>query len=414
VKSGPACDPQETATSVPDTGRRLDAKISSGHSPNEIETFRCPALGSVTGKSEVQIDCQTTVRALIIRNRLSVSGVHHPIAVWRSRLLGISRQRWLRTTWDDWCYRNPNTIDQTERNPMKVHHLLTAVLISAGLVTVSSNVNAQTLEKIAGSNKIVVSYREAAVPFSYLIDSTKPAGFAVEITEAIIKDVRQQLSRPNLEATYIPVGSQNRIPLLVNGTYDLECGSTTNTSARGKDVAFSISHFYAGTRLLAKKSSGITNWPDLAGKTVASTAGSTNEKVLRKYADDNKIDIQVILGKDYDDALQLVQNGRAVAFAMDDILLFGLRANSSDPDSLEVIGAALQVEPYGCMVRKDDPDFKKLVDGTIARLMRSGEFSKLYAKWFESPIPPKGMILNMPMSDQLRRNLTQLSDQPAM
>jgi ABC-type amino acid transport substrate-binding protein len=297
---------------------------------------------------------------------------------------------------------------------MKVHTLLTAVLISAGLVTVSSVVSAQTLEKIAGSNRITVSYREAAVPFSYLIGPGKPAGFAVELTQAIIEDVRQQLKRPNLEVTYMPVGAQTRIPLLVNGTYDLECGSTTNTAARGKDVAFAISHFYTGTRLLSKKASGIRTYADLANKTVASTAGSTNEKVIRKYAADNKIDMQVILGKDYDDALQMVENDRAVAFAMDDILLFGLRANARDPDALEVVGAALQVEPYGCMLRKDDPDFKKLVDGTIARLMRSGEFSRLYVKWFESPIPPKGVTLNMPMSEQLRRNLTELSDKPAM
>jgi len=297
---------------------------------------------------------------------------------------------------------------------MNASNLVTLALISAGLLTVSPVVGAQTLDKIASSNKITVSYREAAVPFSYLIGPAKPTGFAVELTEAIIDDVRQQLKRPNLEVAYIPVSAQNRIPLLVNGTYDLECGSTTNTSARGKDVAFAISHFYTGTRLLSKKASGIKSYSDLANKTVASTAGSTNEKVIRKYAADNKIDMQVILGKDYDDALQMVESDRAVAFAMDDILLFGLRANSKDPDSLEVVGATLQVEPYGCMLRKDDADFKKLVDGTIARLMRSGEFSKLYVKWFESSIPPKGMNLNMPMSEQLKRNLTELSDKPAM
>ena len=297
---------------------------------------------------------------------------------------------------------------------MNASNLVALALISAGLLTVSPVVSAQTMEKIASSNKITVSYREAAVPFSYLIGPAKPTGFAVELTVAIIDDVRQQLKRPNLEVAYIPVGAQNRIPLLVNGTYDLECGSTTNTAARGKDVAFAISHFYTGTRLLAKKTSGIKSYSDLANKTVASTAGSTNEKVIRKFAADNKIDMQVVLGKDYDDALQLVEGDRAVAFAMDDILLFGLRANSKDPDSLDVVGATLQVEPYGCMLRKDDADFKKLVDGTIARLMRSGEFSKLYVKWFESPIPPKGVNLNMPMSEQLKRNLTELSDKPAM
>ena len=297
---------------------------------------------------------------------------------------------------------------------MTIHRLLNAALISAGLITASTIVAAQTLEKIAASNKITVSYREAAVPFSYLPGTAKPVGFAVDITEAIIDDVRQTLNRPALEVAYLPVGAQNRIPLLVNGSYDLECGSTTNTAARGKEVAFAISHFYTGTRLLSKKASGIRNYSDLAGKTVASTAASTNEKVIRKYAADNQIDLQLVLGKDYDDALQMVESDRAVAFAMDDVLLFGLRANSRDPDALEIVGAALQVEPYGCMLRKDDPAFKKLVDGTMARLMRSGEFSRLYAKWFESPIPPKGRVLNMPMSEPLKRNLIELSDQPAM
>lgn len=235
----------------------------------------------------------------------------------------------------------------------------------------------------------------------------------MDLTDAIVDDVRIQLKRPNLEVVYIPVNSQTRIPLLVNGTYDLECGSTTNNSARGKEVSFAINHFYTGTRLLAKKSSGIKNYADLTGKTVTSTAGSTNEKVLRQYSADKELGMQIILGKDYDDSLRLIESDQAVAFAMDDILLFGLMANSKNPDSLEVVGDTLQVEPYGCMMRKDDPEFKKLVDTTITRLMASGEFNKLYSKWFEAPIPPKGMVLSMPMSQQLKANIKTLSDQPA-
>lgn len=208
--------------------------------------------------------------------------------------------------------------------------------------------------------------------------------------------------------------SQNRIPLLVNGTYDLECGSTTNNSARGKEVTFAISHFYTGTRLLTKKTSGIKNYAELAKKTVASTAGSTNEKVIRNYSADKNLDMQFIMGKDYADSLRLLENDSAVALALDDILLFGLRVNAKDPAALEVVGDTLQVESYGCMLRKDDPEFKKLVDGTITRLMKSGEFTRLYTKWFESPIPPKGMILNMPMSEQLKANLKARSDKPAV
>lgn len=294
---------------------------------------------------------------------------------------------------------------------MNTNNLSTAALM---LVAVAMPLvcEAQTLEKVAANNKITVSYREAAVPFSYALSPTRAVGFSVDLTDAILDDVRAKLKKPNLEVARIPVTGQNRIPLLVNGTYDLECGSTTNTVARGKEVTFAISHFFTGTRLLAKTTSKVTSYADLANKPVATAAGSTNEKVLRKYSADNNLNIQVALGKDYGDSLQMLEDGRAVALALDDVLLFGLRANSNDPASLEVVGETLQVEPYGCMLRKDDPEFKKLVDGSIARLMKSGEFTRLYAKWFESPIPPKGAVLGMPMSKQLKANLKAMSDKP--
>ena len=297
---------------------------------------------------------------------------------------------------------------------MKFSILMTAALFGVGLVSATSTVSAQTLKKVADANKITVSYREASVPFSYLIGSTKAVGFSVDLTEAIIDDVRKKIKKPNLEVAYMPVTSQNRIPLLVNGTYDLECGSTTNNSARGKDVQFAINHFYTGTRLLTKKTSGIKNYADLAKKTVASTTGTTNAQVIRKYSAEKNLDMQLILGKDHDDSLLLVESDRAVAFAMDDILLFGLMANSKNPASLQVVGDSLQVEPYACMMRKDDPEFKKLVDGTITRLMKSGEFAKMYTKWFESPIVPKGTNLALPMSAQLKDNVKALSDKPAL
>ena len=294
---------------------------------------------------------------------------------------------------------------------MKFSIPMTAIVLAAGLTTTAG---AQTLQKIAGANKITVSYREASVPFSYLIGSSKAVGFSVELSEAIIDDVRKKLKKPNLEVAYMSVTSQNRIPLLVNGTYDLECGSTTNNTARAKDVAFSTNIFYTGTRLLVKKSSGIKNYADLAKKTVASTTGTTNAQVIRKYNADKKLDMQLVLGKDHDDSLLLVESDRAVAFAMDDILLFGLIANSKDPAALQVVGDSLQVEPYACMVRKDDPEFKKLVDGTLNHMMKSGEFTRLYTKWFMSPIPPKGVNLNLPMGAELKDNLKALSDKPAM
>lgn len=297
---------------------------------------------------------------------------------------------------------------------MKTANLMAGAMIGAGMFGITSAVDAQTLEKIAHDNKITVSYRESAVSFSYSLSPTRAVGFSVDLTEAVIDDVRAKLKRPDLAVAYIPVTSQNRIPLLVNGTYDLECGSTTNNATRGKDVSFSISHFYTGTRLLTKKASGIRSYGDLAGKPVATTAGSTNEKVLRKYSADNNLDMQVVTGKDYGDSLRLLENDQAMALALDDVLLFGLRANSQNPNALEVVGETLQVEPYGCMLRKDDPAFKKLVDGSIARLMKSGEFARLYKKWFESPIPPSGVNLNMPMSRQLKENLKVRSDKPVL
>lgn len=289
---------------------------------------------------------------------------------------------------------------------------LSGALIVASVATLPSTGEAQTLEKIAASNRITVSYRESAVPFSYSLSPTRAVGFSVDLTEAIIDDVRAKLKKPNLEVVRIPVTGQNRIPMLVDGTYDLECGSTTNTAARGKDVSFAISHFYTGTRLLTKTTSNVKSYADLANKTVAAPAGSTNEKVVRKYSADHNLDIQFVSGKDYGESLQLVEDDRASALALDDVLLFGLRANSKDPSSLAVVGETLQVEPYGCMVRKGDPAFKKLVDGTITRLIKSGEFTRLYTKWFESPIPPKGVVLGMPMSKQLKANLKAMSDKP--
>lgn len=294
---------------------------------------------------------------------------------------------------------------------MKISLVMTAAMLALGLATTA---NSQTLKKVADANKITVAYREASVPFSYLIGSSKAIGFSVELTEAIVDDVRKAVKKPTLEVAYMAVTSQNRIPLMVNGTIDLECGSTTNNSTRAKDVTFSTNIFYTGTRLLTKKDSGIKSYADLANKVVASTTGSTNAQVIRKYSADKKLDMQLVLGKDHDDSLLLVETDRAKAFAMDDILLFGLRANSKNPAALEVVGESLQVEPYACFLRKDDPEFKKLVDGTINRMMKSGEFAKLYDKWFTQPIPPKGVNLGLPMSDDLKANLKAPSDQPAM
>ena len=271
---------------------------------------------------------------------------------------------------------------------------------------------ADTVKKATDSGRIAVAYRESSVPFSYLAGAGKPVGFSVELTDAIVEELRRATGKP-LAVEYVSVTSQNRIPLLVNGTIDLECGSTTNNSARGKDVAFAINHFYTGTRLLAKKTSNVRNYADLAGKTVASTTGTTNAQVMRKYNADKALNMEVVLAKDHSDAMLMVDADRAVAFAMDDILLYGLMANAKNPALWEVVGDPLQVEPYACMLRKDDPTFKALVDKVIGGMMAGGSFEKLYTKWFMTPIPPNNVNLQLPLPPQLRENFKALSDKPA-
>ena len=272
--------------------------------------------------------------------------------------------------------------------------------------------HADTLAKVRENGYITLAYRESSVPFSYL-DAGKRVGMTVEMSEAIADAVKKAVGKPNLEVKWQAVTSQNRIPLLSNGTIDLECGSTTNNSVRGKEVDFAINHFYTGTRLLVKKNSGVKNYADLKGKTVAITSGTTNLQVMRKYSADKGLDLNIIMPKDHSDGFLQVQQDRAAAFGMDDVLLYGLMANAKNPGDYEVVADALQVEPYACMMRKNDPEFKKLVDGVIGGMMKSGAFTKLYDKWFMQPIPPTNTPLNMPMSDDLKKNVIELSDKPA-
>ena len=207
--------------------------------------------------------------------------------------------------------------------------------------------------------------------------------------------------------------SANRIPLLQNGTIDLECGSTTNNSERQKQVAFATNYFYTGTRFLVKTGAPVKSLDDLKGKTVVSTTGTTNFRIIRNLNEEKKLGIDLVGAKDHAESALMVQSGRALAFAMDDILLYGLKASSQNPADLAVVGESIQVEPYAIMLRKDDPAFKKLVDDTLAALIKSGEFETLYKKWFQSPIPPKGINLNVPMSQELIDNMKALSDKPA-
>ena len=295
---------------------------------------------------------------------------------------------------------------------MKPTTILAAALAACALAGTAAQ--ADTLKKVADMGKITVAYREASVPFSYLAGSGGPVGFSVEISNAIVDAVKKELNKPALKVDLQAVTSQNRIPLLQNGTIDIECGSTTNNTVRGKDVQFAINYFYTGTRVAVKKSAGVKNWADLKGKTLAITTGTTNLPVVRKYSSENKLDINITQAKDHADGFLLMENDRAAGFAMDDILLYGLKANAKDPALYEIVADALQVEPYACMLPKGDAAFKKIVDGVIGGMMKSGEFTKLYDKWFMQPIPPKNQALGLPMNKELQDNLAAQSDKPAI
>jgi len=292
---------------------------------------------------------------------------------------------------------------------MKLHNTL---LWSAVSLLGITSAHADTLAKIAERGHITLGYRESSVPFSYL-DQGKPIGMMVEVSKAVAEAAKKALNRPDLKVQWQAVTSQNRIPLLTNGTIDLECGSTTNNTTRAKQVDFAINHFYTGTRLLVKKGSGIHNYSDLKGKPVAVTSGTTNLQVLRRANAEKQWGLELVTPKDHADAFLLVESGRAAAFGMDDILLYGLMANAKNPADFEVTGDALQVEPYACMLRKDDPKFKQLINDTIGGMMQSGTFAQLYDQWFMQPIPPTHAVLGLPMSEALKHNLTERSDQPA-
>lgn len=290
------------------------------------------------------------------------------------------------------------------------------VVRNIGFVTLAllaGAASAQTLDKVKSSGSISVAYRESSIPFSYLDDKAQPTGFGWEICGKIVDEVKKATGRADLKVTTQAVTSANRIPLLQNGTIDIECGSTTNNSERAKQVAFATNYFYTGTRLLVKAGSPIKGMGDLGGKKVVSTTGTTNYRIMRAYNEEKKLNFELLAAKDHAESQLVVQSGRADAFAMDDILLYGLRASSANPAEWAVVGEALQVEPYAIMLRKDDPTFKALVDGVLAKLMDSGEFTKLYNKWFTQAIPPKGVNLNAPMPKELVDNLKAKSDKPA-
>ena len=267
-----------------------------------------------------------------------------------------------------------------------------------------------TLKKVKETNSITVGYRESSIPFSYLDNNGKPIGYAMELCGKVVDAVKADLKMPDLKVNYTPVTSSNRIPLLENGTIDLECGSTTNSVARQKQVAFGPTYFVINVTAAVKKDSGISDFAQLAGKTIVTTSGTTAVPLLKKYEKTKDMEFKEIYGKDHAESFLLMADGRASAFVMDDILLAGQIANSKDPAAYKILPGSLRQEPYSMMLRKDDPQFKALVDKTIDGVMKSGEINKIYAKWFTSPIPPKGINLNFPETPAIKEAFAHPND----
>lgn len=276
--------------------------------------------------------------------------------------------------------------------------LLAATVFSAPVLAQ----DAGTLKKIKDTGVITLGHRESSIPFSYYDDKQQVIGYSHEIMLKAVDAIKADLKLDKLEVKLMPVTSANRITLIQNGTVDIECGSTTNNTERQKQVAFSTSIFVIGTKLMAKKDSGLKDFPDLAGKNVVTTAGTTSERLLRKMNEEKKMGMNIISAKDHGESFLTLETGRAVAFMMDDALLYGEIAKAKRAGDWMVFGTAQSKEAYGCMLRKDDPSFKKVVDTAISKLMTSGEAEKIYTKWFLNPIPPKGLNLNMTLSDEVK------------
>jgi glutamate/aspartate transport system substrate-binding protein len=294
---------------------------------------------------------------------------------------------------------------------MKYHK---AVLMAAALCVFAGGAVAQetgTLKKIKDTGVIALGHRESSIPFSYYDQSQQVIGYSRDFQMKVVDAVKKKLSLSNLQVRNIPVTSQNRIPLVQNGTVDIECGSTTNNLDRQKQASFSDTIFVIGTRLMTKKDSGVKDFGDLKGKTVVTTAGTTSERLLRAMNNEKQMGMTIISAKDHGESFQTLETGRAVAFMMDDALLAGERAKAKQSGEWVIVGTPQSQEAYGCMMRKDDPAFKHVVDGVIAKMQTSGDAEKLYNRWFTQPIPPKGMNLNYPLSAEMKQLFKNPTDQ---
>jgi glutamate/aspartate transport system substrate-binding protein len=275
--------------------------------------------------------------------------------------------------------------------------------LSAAQAAVDQMPPSATLRKISENGAIVLGIRESSVPFSYVNRQQQPLGYSYAIALKVVDEVKKRLGLPHLTVKTVLVTSANRISYVVNNQVDLECGSTAHLADRDPLVSFSNSFFQYGIRMVVKRKSGIRNYEDLAGKTVATTAGTSDERLVRQMSLDRKLNLRVISARDHAEGFQALKNDRAVAFVMDDPLLYGkIAEEGAARNEYLVTGEPLAFETYGCMMRKGDPVFKRLVDDVIANMQRSGEAKKLYETWFMQPIPPDGINLQFPMSPEMK------------
>ena len=290
---------------------------------------------------------------------------------------------------------------------------LALVAISSAAPPIAAQELTGTLKKIKDTGTITLGYRESSVPFSYLDDKQQPVGYAMDICAKIVDAVKKELKLDKITVKLNPVTSSTRIPLMANGTIDLECGSTTNNAERQKQVWYTNTHFLTASRYVTKKASNIKKIDDLKGKPVVSTAGTTNIKQVAEANAARGLGMNVIPAKDHAEAFLMVETDRAVAFVMDDILLASLVASAKDPKAYTISEDAFSPpEPYGIMLRRGDTAFKKVVDDATASLYKSPEGAAIYAKWFTSPIPPRGLNLDVPLNAQMKKILEQPTDSP--
>ena len=289
---------------------------------------------------------------------------------------------------------------------MKQFRKSSAFAVAVATVAFAVGAEAQeltgTLKKIKDTGTITIGHRESSIPFSYLDDKQQPVGYAMDLCMKVVDAVKAELKLPNLKVNLQPVTSGNRIPQLQAGNIDIECGSTTNSVERQKQVSFGPTYFVINVTAAVKKGSGIKQLADLNGKTISTTSGTTSVPLLKQYEKTKHVDIKEIYGKDHAESFLLLVQDRTVAFVMDDILLAGQIANSANPGDFVILPESLRTEPYSMMLRKDDPQFKALVDKAVSAVMKSGEIEKIYAKWFLSPIPPKGVNMNFPMTPAIK------------